>query len=55
VCYAIADLNFKMKYSFSIIFLLATMCSFAQMKVNKIDSTKLPKIIKFAGEITNSA
>jgi hypothetical protein len=55
VCYAIADLNFKMKYSFSIIFLLATMCSFAQMKVKKIDSTKLPKTIKFAGQITNSA
>ena len=31
------------------------MCSFAQMKVNKIDSTKLPKTIKFAGQITNSA
>jgi len=31
------------------------MCSFAQIKVNKIDSTKLPKTIKFAGKITNSA
>jgi hypothetical protein len=55
VCYAIADFNFKMKYQFSIILLLATMCSFAQIKVINIDTSKLPKKIKFVGQITNSA
>lgn len=48
------DLNHKMKTKLIIIFLILTSSIYGQMSVTKIDSTKIPKEIKYSGHITNS-
>mgnify|MGYP003618693051 CR=1 FL=1 len=44
-----------MKIRLSILLLFISIFSFGQLKISKVDTTKLPKGIKFSGHITNSA